>query len=95
CGIPLVIGNWSDAEGLFRTGTDHLVARNAAEMSAHMQMLLSDGEARRELALRGRQSILARHTCAHRVDELLGILESSALDSSPGSRPNVSLGAFL
>jgi spore maturation protein CgeB len=95
CGIPLVIGNWNDAEGLFRTGTDHLVARDAAEMTSHMRMLLADGEARRELALRGRQSILARHTCAHRVDELLGILESNALESSPGSRPNVSLGVFL
>jgi spore maturation protein CgeB len=28
----------------------------------------------RELALHGRETILARHTCAHRVDALLGIL---------------------
>ena len=64
-------------------------------MQQHMRTLLSDPDARRELADRGRESILGRHTCAHRVDELLAILESFAGERSPGSRPNVSLGVFL
>jgi len=95
CGIPLVSGPWSDTEGLFRTGTDYLVAKDGSEMRRQMRMVLADPETRHELAIRGRESILARHTCAHRVDELFMILEVVAGDRSPGSRPNVSLGVFL
>jgi spore maturation protein CgeB len=35
---------------------------------------LSDVATARALAEHGRRTILARHTCAHRVDELLAIL---------------------
>ena len=95
CGVPLVSCHWHDSEGLFRAGTDYLIADDGASMQQHMRTLLSDPDARRELADRGRESILGRHTCAHRVDELLAILESFAGERSPGSRPNVSLGVFL
>ena len=73
CGIPLVSAPWDDAEGLFSPGCDFLVARNRAEMSAHLRSILCDPSLARELARRGRAAILARHTCAHRVDELLRI----------------------
>ncbi|HVH45504.1 MAG TPA: glycosyltransferase [Labilithrix sp.] len=94
CGIPLVSGYWRDTDGLFRSGVDYLVAKNGSEMRAHMRTLLSDPDACHELAARGRESILARHTCAHRVDELFAILDSIG-DRAPGSRPNVPLGVFL
>jgi spore maturation protein CgeB len=42
-------------------------------MIRHMRALSCDEALRRELAERGRAVILARHTCAHRVDELLAI----------------------
>ncbi len=61
CGIPLVCAPWDDAEGLFRPGRDYLVARDGAEM-------------RRHLAASGLETVRARHTCAHRVDELLAVL---------------------
>jgi len=73
CGIPLISAPWDDVEGLFTPGADFLVARSGAEMRVHMKTLLADGEARRELARRGRETILRRHTCAHRVDELCSI----------------------
>lgn len=95
CGIPLVSGPWRDVEGLFRTGTDYLVANNGREMQGHMRTLLAESDARLELAARGRESILARHTCAHRVDELFGIVGTIAGECSPSSTPNVSLGVFL
>jgi spore maturation protein CgeB len=38
-----------------------------------MRALASDEALRRELGARGRETVLARHTCAHRVDELLAI----------------------
>jgi spore maturation protein CgeB len=73
CGIPLVSAPWDDAEDLFRPGTDFLVARDGAEMERHLRLLLQDRPCADALAASGLERILARHTCAHRVDELLRI----------------------
>jgi spore maturation protein CgeB len=73
CGIPLVCAPWEDAEGLFAPGKDYLVARDGDEMARHLRTLLAEPERARELADHGRRTVLARHTCAHRVDELLAI----------------------
>jgi spore maturation protein CgeB len=73
CGIPLVSAPWEDVEGMFRPG-DFLMARDGTEMRRHLEILDNDPDARRELATRGLETIRARHTCRHRVDELLGIL---------------------
>ena len=73
-GTPLVCAPWDDAEGLFRRGRDHLVARDGAEMCRHLRAVLSEPGLARSLAEEGLATIRARHTCAHRVDELLGVL---------------------
>ncbi len=73
CGIPLVTAPWEDAEGLFTPGEDFLVAQNGDEMQAHLKALLADMDKAQSLAAHGLQTILARHTCAHRVGELLAI----------------------
>lgn len=73
CGIPLICSPWEDAEGLFSAGQDYLIARDGAEMRRHLDMLIHDRSAARSQAQHGRQTILARHTCQHRVDELLDI----------------------
>ncbi len=75
CGIPLVSAPWSDTEGLFEPGADFLVARSGAEMRDHLRSLRDEPELGRQVAARGLESIRARHTCAHRVDELLRIAE--------------------
>ena len=74
CGIPLVCAPWDDAEGLFRSGVDYLVARTGAEMASHLRALRSDASLRAALAASGLATIRARHTCAHRAEELLGIV---------------------
>jgi len=74
CGIPLVSAPWHDAEGLFEPGRDFLVARDGSEMRRHLRSVLADVELARSLAEHGRATILARHTCAHRVDELEAIV---------------------
>jgi spore maturation protein CgeB len=76
CGIPLVCSPWDDVERLFTPGRDFLVAKDAAEMKRHLKMLVNDAPQAHELAEHGRRTILARHTCAHRVDELLAIYGS-------------------
>lgn len=74
CGIPLVSAPWDDAEGLFRPGTDYLVAGSEAEMVHHLEAIRNDEGLRRSLVASGLETIRSRHSCAHRVDELLAIL---------------------
>ncbi|MEJ1158623.1 CgeB family protein [Prosthecomicrobium sp. N25] len=74
CGVPLVSAPWDDAEGLFRPGTDYLVARDTNEMAKHLKAVVSDPDLARALRIAGLDTITRRHTCHHRVAELLGIL---------------------
>ena len=76
CGIPLVSAPWVDCEGLFTPGTDFLSARAGDAMRRHLAALRADPAMAAALAAQGRATILARHTCAHRVDELLAICRS-------------------
>ena len=84
CGIPLASAPWDDAEGLFRPGRDYLVARDGAEMERHLAALRDDAGLRAALVASGLERIHARHTCAHRVDELLGILDQLAFPLDGG-----------
>jgi spore maturation protein CgeB len=74
CGIPMVSAPWSDTEGLFSAGDDYLVARDGDEMAGCLRSLRNDAALRAELASHGLATIQRRHTCAHRVNELEGIL---------------------
>lgn len=76
CGIPLVSAPWQDTENLFREG-DFSWARNTSEMASTMQHLLEDVDAATAQAARGLETILARHTCAHRAEQLTSICEES------------------
>jgi spore maturation protein CgeB len=82
CGIPLVSAPWRDDENLFRVGTDFLMAKDPAEMERHLRAVRDDPDLRASLVQHGLETILARHTCSHRADELLAILGRVA-----GSRP--------
>lgn len=73
CGIPLVCSPWDDAEHLFHPGSDYLVAHNAAQMRQCLEEIIHNASLARMLAENGRRTILARHTCAHRADELMHI----------------------
>jgi spore maturation protein CgeB len=75
CGIPLVCAPWDDCEGLFEPGLDYLVAQGGTQMRSHLRDVLGDPDLAQRLADHGLRTILARHTCAHRVDELLAIHE--------------------
>jgi spore maturation protein CgeB len=75
CGIPLVSGWWDDAEHLFTPGKDFLVAKDGREMEQHLDDVLHEPELARSLREHGLATVLARHTCAHRVDELMQVVE--------------------
>ena len=74
CGIPLISAPWDDAEDLFRPGKDYLIARDGSEMTRLLKDVLADPALARALTQSGLETIRARHTCRHRVDELLSIL---------------------
>ncbi len=74
CGIPLVSAPWHDSERLFRPGQDFLTARDGKEMAVQLRALREDPALAAAVARSGRETILARHSCAHRVDELMAIL---------------------
>lgn len=76
CGVPLISAPWSDREGLFTPGEDFLMVADGAAMTAALKTLEADPAMRRDLAGHGRRTILARHTCAHRAEELLAIVQS-------------------
>jgi spore maturation protein CgeB len=73
CGIPLISSPWSDAEGLFPQGS-YLTARNEDDMTAALRLVLSDAALAQSQIETGLRAISDRHTCAHRVDELLAIV---------------------
>ena len=74
CGIPLISAPWNDTEGLFREG-DFLMVGNGDEMRDAMEMLLSNSGAAAAQAQRGLETILSRHTCRHRAEQLTCICE--------------------
>jgi spore maturation protein CgeB len=74
CGIALICAPWSDSEGLFRPGHDFLVATDGFDMERKLGLLMADQAMRIAIAASGREQILARHSCRHRVQELLAIV---------------------
>jgi spore maturation protein CgeB len=77
CGIPLISAPWDDTEELFRRGRDFLTARDGGEMTGQLRRVLAYEPLARGLADAGLETIRMRHTCGHRVDELLDIVEGT------------------
>lgn len=79
-GIPLLSAPWRDSEGLFRAG-DYLIANDGEQMRRHMRALVNDDALRNALVDNGLETIRARHTCSHRVDQLLEIVRELGDDA--------------
>ena len=86
CGIPLVSAPWQDAEHLFSPGNDFLFATNGQEMKENLSGIIGDEEGAKRISARGLETIRRRHTCSHRVDELLQIHDE--LGSRHGRKPS-------
>ena len=87
CGVPLVSAPWKDAEHLFRPGEDFIFAYSEAEMTRRLREVAENAELRAYLVRHGLETILARHTCAHRVDELLAIVGRLRADPAQQQPP--------
>ena len=75
CGIPLISAPWNDIENLFRPGKDFVFAHNKNQMKDWMNKITTDDKLAESLSAHGIQTILKKHTCAHRVDELYTICD--------------------
>jgi spore maturation protein CgeB len=80
CGIPLLSAPWNDVEQLFSPGEDFLFVEDGADMKSQMQWLMADGELRSAFSKNGLDTIKSKHTCAHRVRELIHIYEEVRTD---------------
>lgn len=85
CGIPLLSAPWRDSEHLFTPGADFLAVADGPAMTAALRAIRHDPDLRAALVRHGLATIEARHTCAHRVDELLAILRR--IDAAPTRTP--------
>lgn len=73
-GSCLISLPWEDTDHLFDAGLDFAVARSPRQMRDLIAWLCDDERAQRSLGDHGRQTILKRHTCGHRADQLLEVL---------------------
>jgi spore maturation protein CgeB len=73
-GACLISLPWDDTDHLFEFGRDFAVAHSPAEMRDLIAWLCDDEGARAAFGEHGRQTIIDRHTCGHRADQLLEVL---------------------
>jgi spore maturation protein CgeB len=73
CKIPLLSAPWQDSEGLFTINKDFLMAESGEEMTHMLHEVLTEKERTRQMTAHGYETILARHTCDHRAEELMNI----------------------
>ena len=75
-GACLISLPWEDTDHLFEVGKDFAVAHSPAEMRDLIAWLCEDDLARSNFGEHGRRTILNRHTCGHRADQLLKVLST-------------------
>jgi spore maturation protein CgeB len=73
-GACLISLPWQDTDGLFTEGKDYAVAHSPAEMRELIGWLCEHDAAREAFGQHGRRTILERHTCGHRANQLLELL---------------------
>jgi spore maturation protein CgeB len=84
-GIALVSAPWRDEERLFEPGAYRLVT-SADAMRAALRELLHEPDAAAETAARGLRSVLDRHTCGHRANQLIRIASLLGVSNAYGAR---------
>jgi spore maturation protein CgeB len=75
CGIPLISAPWDDAERLFPDGC-FLLAHDGQGMARHLRDVLGDPALAQSLRANGLKVVNERHSCRHRVQQLLTIYDS-------------------
>ncbi len=90
CGVPLICSPWHDEEHLFPEGA-YLTAASQTEMSDALSRVLHDRDLANDIATTGLRVIVARHTCAHRVRQLLSIVQELGGRTIAKAQPDAEL----
>jgi len=78
CRAFLLCSPWQDDEGLFRREQDYISTTSGTAMRETLREMSRDEAARSQIAENGFNTILQRHTCAHRAAELIAICQELA-----------------
>jgi spore maturation protein CgeB len=81
CGIPLITSPWKDTEGLFRKNKDYLMVDDGEQMKLALKRILEDKDFTQNLVAHGLETIRSKHTCHHRKDQLMEIVEQITLQT--------------
>jgi spore maturation protein CgeB len=87
-GACLITDAWAGLELFLEPGEEVLVARDGAEVAAHVESLTPEKAERIGKAARAR--MLAQHTYAHRVEQLLKVLEGRYASAQQSAHPFLS-----
>lgn len=79
CKIPLLSAPWEDTENLFTIDKDYIRAENGKEMSKALNKVIQEKDFAASMADRAYGTILSKHTCDHRAEELMNIYEQCLL----------------
>ncbi len=90
CGIPLISSPWRDEECLFPEGAFLSVATQSG-MSDALSQVMRDRDLAQDLIATGLRAIRSRHTCAHRVRQLLSIVEALGASAMAQVQPGTPL----
>jgi glycosyltransferase involved in cell wall biosynthesis len=71
CGIPVISAPWDDSDCLFEEGIDYVLAKDEREMEKKLKELVLDRQKALEIARNAMRAINRKHTCRHRVKDLL------------------------
>jgi spore maturation protein CgeB len=88
CGIPLISAPWDDVEGLFPKGS-YLPVKDGDEMRAAMSLLMNDEDYAEDMVRTGLRAIRTHHTCGHRVEELMAIIDRLRLAPPALAQPKL------
>lgn len=80
CGIPLISAPWEDEENLFTPGKDFLFAENKNDMKNKILELLNNKNNADNLANHALKTILNKHTCSHRAEQLYSIFRECGIE---------------
>jgi spore maturation protein CgeB len=81
CGTPIISDRWPGLDMIFTPGKHILVASSGSDVLSFLHDLPDD--ARRQLATRARQHVLAHHTAAHRAVALENYVDDLLADAAP------------
>jgi glycosyltransferase involved in cell wall biosynthesis len=84
----------SGIEDLFEQGV-HLALYTEANLEHIVDTLLAQPQLAAEIAMRGYEAVTARHTWAHRAEQMLGVLAESQIGHRPGILKGIQVGSYI